>query len=850
MSLRVVLTTAWYRFRATFRSRWTGYVSVVLLVGLVGGVAIGAIAGARRTQSAFPNYLRATDASDLEVQTASGAAGLTSHQINRLGTQLSRLPDVVRVATAPNLLVVPLGPKGRPLPSAVNSDDVSALGSEGGAYFTQDRVSLVTGEMADPRSSSEMMATAEAAKLSGWHVGETIRFGAYTVQQVQSATFSFYTQKPALRFSATLVGLVVFSSQVVNDDVDRFPTDALMTPALSHRLQSSETYPSYGLKLAHGSRDVPTVENEVIKLLPPGTTYTFHVTSVAEGQVERSSKPEAIALGVFGAIAALAALLIAGLAISRVVGAQGDDLDAMRACGASPLTLATDATLGTLAAVVLGALLAVGVAVALSPLAPIGPAAQVDPNPGIAFDWTPLWSGLVLLVLVLGSLTVALARRTVVRRRIGQQSEVMERGSSVVNAAARSGLPVSAVAGLRFALERGHGRSAVPVRSAMVGAVLAVVVVVTTLTFASGLNTLESDPALYGWNWNYAIDSAGGSSIPPVSSGLLDHDPEVAAWTGYNFADVEVDDQAVPVLLAHTHAKLSPPILSGHPLNADNQVVLGAATLTALHKQVGDTVMVSYGSPQDAPVYLAPTSLTIVGTATLPAIGTSGALHTSMGTGAMISPGIEPPAFRKAISQPDRNFDGPEVEVVRLRNGVSPAAGLASLRRIVARANKTMAEDPEGQGDVYQILDVQRPAEIVNYQSTGATPALLATGLAVGAIVALGLTLATSVRRRRRDFALLKTLGFTRRQLALTVAWHATVAATVGVVLGLPIGIALGRWLWDLFARAIYAVPHPSVPVVEVVVVAVGALVLANLVAAVPGRIAAQTRTSLVLRAE
>ena len=107
-----------------------------------------------------------------------------------------------------------------------------------------------------------------------------------------------------------------------------------------------------------------------------------------------------------------------------------------------------------------------------------------------------------------------------------------------------------------------------------------------------------------------------------------------------------------------------------------------------------------------------------------------------------------------------------------------------------------------------------------------------------------------SVRRRRRDLALLKTLGFTRNQLAETVAWQASVAAVIGVVIGVPVGIALGRWLWDLFARAIFAVPDPTVPVLEVVLVAVGAVVLANLVAAVPGRMAARTRTALLLRTE
>lgn len=134
--------------------------------------------------------------------------------------------------------------------------------------------------------------------------------------------------------------------------------------------------------------------------------------------------------------------------------------------------------------------------------------------------------------------------------------------------------------------------------------------------------------------------------------------------------------------------------------------------------------------------------------------------------------------------------------------------------------------------------------------TTGATPATLAGGLAAGAVVALGLTLTASVRRRRHDLALLKTLGFTPRQLATAVAWQASVAATVGIVIGVPAGIALGRWLWTVFARAIHAVPQPSVPVLEIVLVGLGALVLANVVAAVPGRIAARTSTAHVLRAE
>ena len=114
----------------------------------------------------------------------------------------------------------------------------------------------------------------------------------------------------------------------------------------------------------------------------------------------------------------------------------------------------------------------------------------------------------------------------------------------------------------------------------------------------------------------------------------------------------------------------------------------------------------------------------------------------------------------------------------------------------------------------------------------------------------IGLTLIASVRQRRRQFALLKALGFTQRQISASVAWQSSVAAVVGVVLGIPIGIALGRWLWTLFADGISAVPHPSVATLSIAAVALGAVVFANLVALIPGRVAARTRTSLLLRSE
>jgi hypothetical protein len=64
------------------------------------------------------------------------------------------------------------------------------------------------------------------------------------------------------------------------------------------------------------------------------------------------------------------------------------------------------------------------------------------------------------------------------------------------------------------------------------------------------------------------------------------------------------------------------------------------------------------------------------------------------------------------------------------------------------------------------------------------------------------------------------------------------------------LGVVAGRWLWDLFSRQIYAVPYPTVSILSLVLVAVGTLVLANVVAAVPARTAARTPTAIMLRAE
>lgn len=96
----------------------------------------------------------------------------------------------------------------------------------------------------------------------------------------------------------------------------------------------------------------------------------------------------------------------------------------------------------------------------------------------------------------------------------------------------------------------------------------------------------------------------------------------------------------------------------------------------------------------------------------------------------------------------------------------------------------------------------------------------------------------------------ISTIHESKIQLATVVTWPSSVAVAIGTIVGVPLGIVLERVLWDLFAREAHAVPAPSVPVLSVVVIALRALVLANVVVALPGRIAGGTRTALLLRAD
>jgi hypothetical protein len=266
------------------------------------------------------------------------------------------------------------------------------------------------------------------------------------------------------------------------------------------------------------------------------------------------------------------------------------------------------------------------------------------------------------------------------------------------------------------------------------------------------------------------------------------------------------------------------------------EIVLGTATLGQLHKQIGETVTATAGT------------MHIVGSATLPTIGQVHGDHTSLGVGAIMVPEQVPGSDRNVAGKSPANVlqiaaadYGPNVLFVRFRHGADKAAALDRLNGLAEQIS-------DFNGVV--VTPVQRSAEIVNADDISGSSALLGSAVAIAALASLTVALTSAVRRRQRDLALLKSLGFTRRQLSLTVASQATGTIIVGLLFGVPIGIVVGRVLWVQFAGQLDVLAEPTIPLTATALVVAGAIVVANVLSALPARYARAVPASLVLRTE
>ncbi|HUP71117.1 MAG TPA: FtsX-like permease family protein [Acidimicrobiales bacterium] len=255
-------------------------------------------------------------------------------------------------------------------------------------------------------------------------------------------------------------------------------------------------------------------------------------------------------------------------------------------------------------------------------------------------------------------------------------------------------------------------------------------------------------------------------------------------------------------------------VLAGRAPVAPDEVLVGGDLLRNVNRKVGETIRLGGDAGQG--------TYRVVGRVSVPIIDS------------------------------DSRSDGLVLTLDGLERLVSTVAGEDGLALVVrwapgtdlAAARATMEEA----GFVYDPPFV--PTEVDNLGELGAIPEALAGFLAALGLVATAHALAVTVRRRRRDLAVLRALGFTPGDTRCTVAWQAMTTAAVGLAAGVPLGLVAGRSAWSSVANGLDVVDRPSMPLLAIVLAVPAGLVLVNLLAFFPGRAAARLRSAVVLRGE
>ncbi|HEY3240278.1 MAG TPA: ABC transporter permease [Acidimicrobiia bacterium] len=519
-------------------------------------------------------------------------------------------------------------------------------------------------------------------------------------------------------------------------------------------------------------------------------------------RVQRTVRPEVTALAAFAALAALIGLALTWQAIARQVRADRPRLDLLRALGFTRTQLAGVTFVPVVVAVAGGAAVAALSAALASPLGPVGVVRPLEPRPGILLDLPVLVAGPGLL-----ALTALAGVGPVVwwslRRRM---SESRPRPAVPLTGLP---LPVAAAVGMRRVL--GRDRNGVPHGVAVAGLAVGVGALAATVTFAASLDRLVHTPRLYGWNYDAAVFDGYGALDDATMASVLAAEPAVAEFAARRGSSGSVGGQAAPFVAVDGTA--FPPVLTaGRPPRADDEVVLGRRTRQRAHARVGATVEIDGADGTSR-------AFRVVGEAVM-----------SEGEGAVFTP-----AGLRSV-QPDAEVD---TFPFRFRPGTDADAA-------AARLTKAFDYFPTGG----EIDFPTRPADVTNLERVGSLPFLLAGILALGAIASLVHALAVALRRMQRDLAVLKSVGFTRRQVAATVAAQAVTLTGLGLLAGLPLGTAAGRWLWRLFAGELGVVPEPVTSIPFLLAVVPVAVLLALAVAALPARRASRLRPALVLRTE
>ena len=812
------------RARADIRARSTSLILLTLFTGFAGAVAMGSMAAARRTDSAYDRYRIATSEPEVVLVGCPQALGFGAAAPFE---QASKLPEVASWASA---WITPVGlffaADGKtPLfyrdaeGQIEGPTDPGAMHELGSPLFLEGRA---------PERANEVAIGWGTTDGPRAQVGDTVVIRLVNVHHLDRAMrYTGHGEPPRGAFlppsRLNVVGEYIPFGGLSGDDSGLVAS----APFVQANRRETVSCTLGAFHLRGGLQDVDPFLRGVSAIRPGVNSFDF-----SDEAAVASGKTHLVAIGarLFGMLVALAGALVLGQALVRrvVLGANEDPI--LRALGMTRRQVANAALISGAVVGIGGALIAVAATIAVSPLTPLGFARFIEPTPGIDVDGAVLAIGGCLIIV--GAVTVSWLtgwRMAGARAGVLGTAELVgaERPSRIAAAFARVGMPPTAVAGSRLALEPGHGRTAVPVRSAVIGLAIAVAAMVGAFGFAASAVHFGSTPRLWGVDFEFAAGHPYiGSRFQDKAVPAVEGDPGFDAVTAGNFQNaLDIDG---PGGSAHVFAWALEPLRGplvhttmrdGRWPERSDEVALGLETARALGVGIGDQVQVQAGQTK--------IPMTVVGIPVFPDIG----FGTGLGQGA----GMTMDGLHEFYPDATQNL-----VLATFADGADVSATYARVNRVLDPLGASTVEGDVGsQG--FRVQDALRSERL---------PLLVAALFAVVALGTLVHVLISSVRRRRHDLAILRTLGFKRGQVMWTVAWQSATLAAVALAIGVPAGVLLGRLAWDLFADRLGIIVEPVIAWGAVVLVIPATIGLAVLVGVGPAIAARRTRPAVVLRAE
>lgn len=661
---------------------------------------------------------------------------------------------------------------------------------------------ILSGRALRPDRADEVVVGFVLAGELHLHVGSTMKVGFLPSPVVTPVTSRF-----------KVVGIEAapgeFPPRLAGTNVAYFSPAFLRSPLGREAAQGSSNV--VFVRLRHGSSDIEALRRALYQR--EGGPVSVVKMSDLTSNVQRSIHYEVLALDILAALAGVTLALVLIQLLLREGSLRVAEYEPMRALGmtSGQLVATGMASIGATAAA--GTAGALAVATAFSPLLPIGTAGVAEPDPGVSVNFAVFGIGASAILLVVG-LFGALTLLQVVRRR---SDGAPQRAPTLL------ALPTTATLGAWMALHPGRGRSAVPLRSTVTAIAIGVGATIGVVIFGASLSHLLGTPRLYGATFDADVEANGNFSDVRPALPAVSRDRDV---TGIALGQTGIPLQSGVVtfgaqLMVPIRGSIDPPVIAGRLPRAKDEMALGSVTLASLHRGIGDTVPVSLAglNRQAVPVH-------IVGTVVLPAFADT----EQLGTGGAVSPGFLS-YLRVPFAAPP-----PSDILVTFHKRPGVAGQIAALRRSVP---------PEA-----VVYGAAQPTGVIDFGQVRALPTILALGLAAIAMATLAHMSISGVNRRRRELAVFKVLGLTPRGVSAVVAWQATVVTALALVVALPLGVVAGRWAWSVVAARLGAVTEISVPVTVVVALAVLAIVVSNLVAAMPALRAGRIRPGVVIRTE